>query len=245
MSSHTHSDAKALADHVRQAVAGREPGNPLTLAPLTGPGTLEPLRRLVQIEYQAHAVELVAYGTLLTRFPHEPAAELWSTLVRIVREATPKLAGVARALGMSEADLADWSTDLGAYSFHGNMSWIATSASQAAAALAVHTDMQIYYSGATAVARRLRAAGAEVPQEFIDYYDDPGDDALNDLALAVVQDGLDRGDDPDEALFHAHRVAGSLLEVWRVAAAETAATPQTRGDRPTPARRPGQGEGNR
>ncbi|MFC4329969.1 hypothetical protein ACFPC0_19685 [Streptomyces andamanensis] len=229
MSSHTHVDAKSLADQVRQSVAATEPGSPLTRTPVTGPGTVEPLRRLVQIEYQSHAVELVAYGTLLSRFPHDPAAELWLRLGRVVREATPKLLHVARSLHMDEADLADWSTELGAYSFHGAVSWVAASGSQAAAALAAHTDMQVYYAGATAVARRLRDTDAEAPQEFIDYYDDPGDDALNELALAVTQDGLDRGDDPRGALFHARRVADSLLAVWRVASAEAATGRRTPG----------------
>ncbi|MFF4716497.1 hypothetical protein ACFY2V_34655 [Streptomyces eurythermus] len=218
MTTHDHNDAKSLADAVRRTVAGKEPGSPLTLAPVTGPGALAPLRRLVALEYQAHAVELVAYGTLLTRFPHPPAAELWVTLGRIVQEATPKLLRVADALGMNEADLGRRSADFGAYAFHSTISWVAVSGSQAAAALAAHTDMQIYYSGASAVTRRLRATGAPVPRPFIDYYDDPGDDALSELALTVVQDGLDRGDDPQESLFHARRVAGSLLEVWRVAA---------------------------
>ncbi|QQC93061.1 hypothetical protein [Streptomyces alfalfae] len=221
MTARSHIDAKALADDVRQDLAGEAPGSPLTLAPVTDPGVLEPLRRLVAVECQAHAVELVSYGTLLTRFPHRPAAELWVTLARIVHEATPKLRDVARALGMTETDLAGRPAGSGAYDFHSAMSWIAASGSQSAAALAVHTDMRVYYSGATAVARRLRETDAPVPQEFIDYYDDPGDEALADLALTVAQDGLDRGDDPQDALFHAHRIADALLGVWRAAAAET------------------------
>ncbi|MGC5341886.1 hypothetical protein ACPXCE_03175 [Streptomyces sp. DT24] len=222
MSTQGHGDARTLADDVRQTLSGTAPGSPLVLAPVTGPGAVEPLRRLVAIEYQSHAVELVAYGTLLARFPHRPAAELWLTVGGIVHGATPKLLRVARALGMRETDLVRWPADFGAYSFHSAMSWIAASGSQAAAALAAHTDMKVYYSGATAVARRLRETDAQVPQEFIDYYDDPGDDALNELALTVAQDGLDRGDDPQEALFHAHRIADALREVWRVAAPGTA-----------------------
>ncbi|MYX97435.1 hypothetical protein GT045_22110 [Streptomyces sp. SID486] len=221
MTTRSHVDAKALADDVRRRLTGEAPGSPLSLAPVTGPGVLEPLRRLVAVEYRAHAVELVAYGTLLARFPHRPAAELWVTLARIVHEATPKLREVARSLGMVETDLVGRPADSGAYAFHGAMSWIATSGSQTAAALAAHTDMQVYYSGATAVARRLRETGAPVPQEFLDYYDDPGDDALEELALTVAQDGLDRGDDPQQALFHAHRIADALLNVWRAAAADT------------------------
>ncbi|MET9172155.1 hypothetical protein [Streptomyces misionensis] len=222
MTTRNHTDAKALAEDVRQRLTGEAPGSPLVLAPVMGPGVLEPLRRLVAVEYQAHPVELVAYGTLLARFPHRPAAELWVTLARIVHEATPKLREVARALGMSETDLAGRTADGGAYAFHGAMSWIATSGSQSAAALAAHTDMQVYYSGATAVARRLRETGAPVPQEFLDYYDDPGDGALEELALAVAQDGLDRGDNPQEALFHAHRVSDALLGVWKATTADPA-----------------------
>ncbi|MEU2764423.1 MULTISPECIES: hypothetical protein [unclassified Streptomyces] len=219
MNIRNQTDAKALADDLRQRLTGEAPGSPLVLAPVTAPGVLEPLRRLVAIEYQAHEVELVTYGTLLARFPHRPAAELWVTLIRIVHEATPKLRNVARALSMSENDLAGRVTDSGAYAFHATMSWIAASGSQSTAALAAHTDMLVYYSGATAVARRLRETGAPVPGEFLDYYDDPGDDALKELALTVTQDGLDRGDDPQEALFHAQRVADGLLDLWKATTA--------------------------
>ncbi|QQC92663.1 hypothetical protein [Streptomyces alfalfae] len=215
MTARIRTDAKALADDVRQHLTGEAPGSPLVLAPIAGPGVLEPLRRLVVAEYRAHPVELVAYGTLLARFPHPPAAELWVTLARIVHEATPKLREVARALGMTETDLVGRPADGGTYSFHGAMSWVATSGSQAAAALAAHTDMQVYYSGATAVARRLRQEGAPVPREFLDYYDDPGDSTLAELALTVAQDGLDRGDNPQEALFYAHHIADALLTVWK------------------------------
>ncbi|MFI1910750.1 hypothetical protein ACH444_33350 [Streptomyces microflavus] len=222
MSVRNHTEAQALADHVRQRLTGEAPGTPLVLAPVTGPGVLEPLRRLVALEYQAHRVELIAYGTLLTRFPHRPAAELWVTLAHIVHEATPKLREVARALTMSETDLAGRVADADAYAFHGTMSWIATCGSQSTAALAAHTDMQVYYSGASAVAQRLRETGAPVPGEFLDYYDDPGDDALKELALTVAQDGLDRGDDSSEALFHAHRVADALMGFWKATTANPA-----------------------
>ncbi|MER0444358.1 hypothetical protein ABR738_07185 [Streptomyces sp. Edi4] len=221
MSTQDHGDATALADVVQQGLAGQAPGSPLTLAPVTGPSALEPLRRLVALEYQAHPVELAAYGNLLARSPHGQAAELWLTLGRVVHNATPKLYRVGQALGMDEAGLTR-PVNSGSYAFHSALSWIATSASQAAAALAAHTDMQVYYSGACAVARRLRESDLPQTRAFIDYYDDAGDDALKELALAVVQDGLDRGADPDEVLFHAHRISDALLDVWKTAAAPPA-----------------------
>ncbi|MFH8562543.1 hypothetical protein [Streptomyces sp. NPDC017988] len=222
MTTRCRGDARALASELGATLTERTPGSPLTQVPAAGNGAIQPLRRLVVMEYQTHAAELQAYGTLLARFPHRPAAELWLTLGRIVDDATPKLRRVADALGMDATDLMRRQTDPYAYSFNSAMSRAVASGSQTVAALAAHTDMRVYYAGATAVARRLREARAPVPAEFLDYYDDPGDDALNELALDVAQDGLDRGDDPQEASFHMHRIAAAILEVWRIAAAEAA-----------------------
>ncbi|MEV8129035.1 hypothetical protein AB0P07_34165 [Streptomyces sp. NPDC085944] len=193
-------------------------GNPLLETVAKGGDTTDHLRRLVAVEAQCHAAELAAYGALLHRFHGARAAELWLTLGRLVHAATPKLHEVARHLGMTEADLARRSAEGGAYTFNGALSWVALTGSQAAAALAAHTDMCVYFAGGTAVARRLREAGAEVPDAFLGYYDDPGDDALCDLALDVAQEGLDRGDDPDEAVFHARRVEESIGDIWSTAA---------------------------
>ncbi|MCX2969801.1 MULTISPECIES: hypothetical protein [Streptomyces] len=193
-------------------------GNPLPETVARGGDPTVYLRRLVAIEMQCHAAERVAHGALLARFPSDRAAELWLTLGRLVQDATPKLHAVARALGMRQADLARWPAERGAYAFNGALSWVALAGGQAAAALSVHTDLVVYFAGGTAVARRLREAGADVPEEFVAYYDDPGDDALRDLALEVAQEGLDRGDDPEEAVFHARRTEEAIGDIWATAA---------------------------
>lgn len=213
-----HADAQravAEVDHLRDL---HPVGNPL---PETIAGAKDPLvhlRRLVAIEAQCHAAELAAYGTLLARFRSDRAVELWLTLGRLVHEATPKLREVARLLGMTEADLTRRPAERGAYAFNGTLSWVAMTGGQASAALAMHTDMAVYFPGGTALARRLAEAGADVPEEFVTYYDDTGDDALRDLALEVAQEGLDRGDDFDEAVFHARRVEESIGDIWTTAA---------------------------
>ncbi|MEE1926877.1 hypothetical protein V1J52_01540 [Streptomyces sp. TRM 70351] len=193
-------------------------GNPLPETVGQGTDPTVHLRRLVAIEMQCHAAELVAYGTLTARFHSGAAPGFWLALGRLVQDATPKLREAARALGMTEADWTRWPAERGAYAYNGALSWVAMTGGQAAAALAVHTDMAVYFPGGMAVVRRLREAGADVPQEFTSYYDDPGDDALRELALEVGQEGLDRGDDPEEAVFHARRTEEAIGDIWSTAA---------------------------
>ncbi|MDJ1135655.1 hypothetical protein [Streptomyces iconiensis] len=196
--------------------------NALLDLPADGETGRERLRRLVAIEAQSHKAELGAYGTMLARFPHPPAADLYLTLGRIVCDAGPKLRQVARALGMSDSQLVRWPPETGAYEFNSAMSWTALAGSQAAGALAAHTDMRVYYADCCALVSRLREVGAQVPEEFLDYYDDAADDTLCALALAVVQDGLDRGDDPRDAVFHARRIEEAIGAAWRTAAIDAA-----------------------
>jgi hypothetical protein len=119
---------------------------------------------------------------------------------------------------MDEEQLVRWPSERGAYAFNSAMSWTAVSGNQAAGALAAHTDMVVYYGGCCEIVRRLREAQVDLPEEFFAYYDDPGDSALEALALEVVQDGLDRGDDPNEAVFHARRIEEAIGEAWHTAA---------------------------
>jgi hypothetical protein len=211
--------ARQLAGEVAHQRRTNPVGNALLDLPAETDTLHEGLRRLVAIEFRTHSAELFAYGSMLSRFPHRPAADLYLTLGRVVCDAGPKLEGVARSMGMNEALLVRrLTTERGAYAFNGAMSWVAATGSQAAGALAAYTDMVVYYSDCCELAARLRATGAGATDEFIAYYDDPVDNELCALALDVVQDGLDRGDDPAEALVHARRVEEAITEAWRCAA---------------------------
>ncbi|MEU6479056.1 hypothetical protein ABZ858_19650 [Streptomyces sp. NPDC047017] len=193
-------------------------GNRLVEAVDRGGDVTGYLRRLTAIEAQSHGAELAAYGTLLSRFPGHRAAELWLSVISLVHGATPKLHEVARSLGMTDADLTRRPAERGAHAFSGALAWVALTGSQAAAALCLHTDMTVYFAGGTAVAHSVRETGSVVPDEFLSYYDDPGDDALRELALEVAQEGLDRGDDPDEAVFHSRCIEEAIGDIWTTAA---------------------------
>ncbi|MEV0279755.1 hypothetical protein AB0I22_25655 [Streptomyces sp. NPDC050610] len=208
-----------LAERLRERREKEPVGNVLLEAAAKGRVTEESLRRLIGTEAHCHTAELVAYGTALARFPHRPAADLFIQLARLVYDAQPKLQACARALGMEGDVLADrWPTEHAAYAFNGTISWLASQGAQAAFALASYTDMQVYFSGCVEAMRRVRESPLDVPRELLDYYDDEAPDALTRLALDVVQDGLDRGDDPEDAVFCARLMEESIGHFWRAAA---------------------------
>ncbi|MEU7204046.1 hypothetical protein [Streptomyces sp. NPDC045470] len=197
----------------------KEPvGNALLDAAADGRLSVDALRRLVSTEAQCHLAELGAYGTVLSRFPRRPAADLSIRLARLVHDAQPKLQQCAQALGLDDLHGSDRPTERAAYTFNGTLSWLAAQGSQAAFALASATDLRVYFSGCAELVRHIRRSGFEAPQSFLTYYEDETPQELEQLALDVVQDGLDRGDDPRDAVFCARLLEESIGDFWRAAA---------------------------
>lgn len=213
--------AEQLVAEVERLRVSEPVDNPLLTVPADAEQETERLRRLVAVEARAHAAELSAYGTVLSRFPRPPVADLCLTMGRVVHEAGPKLGRVADALGMRDPFSCHHPAAHGAFPFNAALSHAAQAGNQTAFGLAAHTDMAVYYPGCRALVEQLRKRNARVPEEFFAYFDDPGDEQLLDLAVTVVQDGLDRGDDPREAVLHARRVEEAIGEAWRTAAGGT------------------------
>ncbi|MFI2238798.1 hypothetical protein [Streptomyces chrestomyceticus] len=207
-----------LADELTARREKEPVGNALLDAAADGRLCDAVLRRLVSTEAQCHLAELGAYGTALARFPRRPAADLCIQLARLVYDAQPKLQDCAQALGLDDLYGSDRPADLTGYTFNGTLSWLAAQGSQAAFALASATDMQVYFSGCAELVRYIRQSGFPAPQPFLTYYEDEAPRDLKQLALDVVQDGLDRGDDPQDALFCARLLEESIGDFWRAAA---------------------------
>ncbi|RKT52819.1 hypothetical protein C8E97_1357 [Saccharothrix australiensis] len=182
-------------------------------------GALAPehLRGMVLTELQAHHAELVAYGVGLARYAHQPATKFFTRITELVDNASPKLAACARALGLSDADLRRRVPDPAIHAFSGCLSWIAVTGDQASLALALHADMTVYFPDCVAIAAAARDAAFDVPDEFFDYYEGTASEDLLHLALEVVDDGLRRGDDPDDAVFAARLLEASIGWFWHAA----------------------------
>ncbi|XVS62148.1 hypothetical protein ACQPYE_28290 [Actinosynnema sp. CA-299493] len=183
-----------------------------------GSVTESDLHGMVLTELQAHQAELVAYGIGLARYPHMPATAFFTQITELVANATPKLEACARAFGFSDADLRRREPDPRIYAFGGCLSWIAVTGSEASLALALHTDMTVYFPDCLAISTGVRKSSLDVPDEFFDYYEGTASEDLLSLALEVVDDGLRRGDDPDEAVFSARLLEANIGQFWRAAA---------------------------
>ncbi|WP_242907717.1 hypothetical protein [Actinomadura terrae] len=204
-----------------------------------GEVTTEQLRRLVAVEYRCHQGELVAYGTLMSRFPHAPAGGFLIELSGLVYKAHPKLRATARALGVGDQDLGHWPPGTDAAAFNGFISYLALHGTQADVALAMHTDMVVYFGACAELADGLRAGTMDVPEEFFAYYEGGPPEELRDQALETVQDGLDRGDDPDAAVRNARLLEEHIGLFWKAAADAANGAPTDAADgAPTDAAKP-------
>ena len=210
--------ADRLADELGTRRREQPVGNALLSLFARGDLTREHLRRLIGTDARCRRTELVAFATLAARFPHRPAADLYLTMARLVYDAGPGLAACAHAMGLgSDPDDAcpPHPAQRTTHSFNGVLSWLAIQGSQAATALAIHSDLVVYLGGCAELVSRLRSSDLDVPEEFLTHYGAEAPEDLCRSALDVVQDGLDRGDDPDEAILAARLLEESLGDFWR------------------------------
>lgn len=221
--------AQELADELALKRRRHPVPNPFLDIARNGGLTKEHMRRLVYVEAQLHHAELPGYALTLSRFPHRPAAGLYLGLSQVAYEAGPRLNAAAESLGLPREDSAKWMwpSDRKAYSFNGFLSWLAVQGSQAVTALAAYTDMCIYFPSCQEIVAEIREHGVDAPEEFTSYFESDPTEELRPLALTVVQDGLDKGDDPREAVFMARLLEEFTAEFWTSAAEGRAPDPES------------------
>ncbi|MEE1928828.1 hypothetical protein V1J52_11650 [Streptomyces sp. TRM 70351] len=212
--------AQELADELDLKRRQHPVGNAFLDIARAGRLTEDHMRRLVCVEAQLHHAELPGYGLMISRFPHRPAAGLYLGLTQVAYEAGPRLKSVAESLGLPPEDRAKWMWPPGrkTYSFNGILSWLAVQGSQAVTALAAYTDMRVYFPSCREIMAKIREHGVDAPEEFTSYFESDPTGKLRPLALEVVQDGLDRGDDPREAVFMARLLEEFAADFWASAA---------------------------
>lgn len=213
-------NGKSLVSALRQARRVTPVENELLEKARHGKLTSDHLRRLVAVESQCHAAELAAYGLMAARFPRRPAAPLYGRLVDLVVGAQPKLTACAEAFGMGPDDLWYRPRAYETFAFDGMLAHIAVNGSQAATALALHTDMELYFGDCAELVRLVREQGVDAPDAFFRYYEGGQSDEMLEQAVEVVDDGLRNGDDPEVALLMARLLEQSIGLFWRSAAGE-------------------------
>ncbi|MFC6882219.1 MULTISPECIES: hypothetical protein [Actinomadura] len=207
-----------LVDELARLRAGEPVGNALLDLARAGRLEVEHLRRLVGVELQCHIAELTAYGTLIGRFPHRPAAGLFLDVGRLVYDAHPKLRACAFALDIPEERFYRWPTGPAAHAFPGLISWTALHGSLADAAFGLYADLTAYFPGCSELLTQVGALDLKVPEEFAAYYEGGESEEMNDNTLDVVEHGIVHGDDPARALASARTVDEHIGRFWAAAA---------------------------
>ncbi|NSC22979.1 hypothetical protein FM076_18160 [Streptomyces albus subsp. chlorinus] len=206
-----------IADVHDRYLSGRH-DNALLMSVREGRASTDQLRRLVAAEAQCHQAEITAYAVMNARFSGPLATDFYLRMSTLVNAARPKLRACAEDLGMSAGDMRLRPRTAQAFSFPGIISWIALQGSQAATALALHTDMRLYFPHCRKLVEELRASGRRVPQSFLDYYASGDSEELLKMAAEVVQEGLEGGDEPRDAVVMAGLVPDGVDDLWRAAA---------------------------
>ncbi|MFF5563784.1 hypothetical protein ACFY7Z_17050 [Streptomyces sp. NPDC012623] len=214
------SSAQQLVEELTRRRRQHPVANPLLDVAKAGELTRDHLRQLVRNEAQVHHGELPGYAVMGSRFPHRPAAGLYLRLACLAYDAGPRLDRAGEALGLSSQGKEEWRRPAArdAYSFNGILSWIAIQGSQAVTALTAHTDMSVYFPACEELVTEIRKHDVDAPDDFLTYFSNDPSENLCELAVEVAQDGLDRGDDPEEALFMARLLEESLEGFWASAA---------------------------
>ncbi|MEU1661024.1 hypothetical protein [Streptomyces griseofuscus] len=176
------------------------------------------LRRMVQADQLCLETETVAYAVLLARFPSGPAADLFTGLNAALRSLKPSLDRCARALDSSPSSALDPSKDANAFAFPRAVSWMCLHAGPVEAALALRSDFAAYARESRELLRTLTDNDIEVPEAFRDHYSLPTPTELLDLAAAVVEDGVRKGESPDRATSVADMLLAGLDGFWLFAA---------------------------
>ncbi|WP_018656863.1 hypothetical protein [Actinomadura flavalba] len=216
LSAPRHDTARAVAEELASARAPRPAGNDFLVRLGEDRVTADDLRRLVRAETASAAGELSAYAAMAVRYPHP----VFPALLDMAYRAVPRIAACARATGLDADRLARPPTRFSAYAYPAYLSWLALNAGRAGIGAAIYADLDGYYADGLLVAEGLRASGAKVPGELVDYYSAPVPDGLCEGSLSLLQEGLDAGDDAADALRLGRMMQKSLDGFWRSALPE-------------------------
>lgn len=202
---------RELLERLREELAATEEAirrHPYLTAVEEGRAGEESLRRLACEQRLIIAADRRSFAHLAARFPEPPAGELFLALAQGEGEALGRLSRLAASLRLSEADLARYRPLPLCQAYTAYVAWLALNGSRADVALALLANLAAWGDNC----RRL--AEALAPRYDVSFFDffalpSPG---FQEQALAVVDQGMAAGDDPEQA-----RACAALLQAYELA----------------------------
>ena len=194
-------DAKALLEGIRQdlqTVTEQLLHHPYVQALEEGKIGREKLRLFAGEQYSIIASDLKSVAYLLSRFGSAPSRDFFLGILQGERAAWDALLALADALGLSEAQLSEHEPLAGAHAYTCYMAWLALYASDAEIAAAYLINFPAWGLNCGRLSRILkeRFGLGEKEVAFFDLFATPPV-TFEAGALSIIQQGLDRGIEPN------------------------------------------------
>lgn len=173
------------------------------------------LRRLAGEQYSILRSDRRSFALLASRFPEAPAGEMFLSLAAGENRALELLNLFAAALGWTERELRAYEPEPLAQAYPAYLAACAVYGSRSAIALAMLANLAEWGGYCARIADALRDSYdlEEKAVEFFRFFAEPPP-GFTETATAVIQAGLDAGDDPAEALRAARLLHGYEQAFW-------------------------------
>ena len=189
-------DARRLLDEIRADLRLVEE----EIASHVFPGAIEsgaaPIEALHPFAGHQRAIvesDLRSLALLVHRYGNTPAEPFLTAVLEGERVARERLAVLARRAGMSEADLRAYQITARGFAYATYMAWQALYGSAAELVAGLLVNFPVWGSNCGRISRGLRTHYGFRPEEtaFLDGFADMP--PFDELALSLIQNGLDRG----------------------------------------------------
>ena len=207
--------ASRLIDEIRaelQPVVEQLLRHPYVAALESGSTPREKLRLFAGEQYAIIGSDLRSVAHLVSRFGGSPGLDFFLEVLEGERAAFEALRAFARALHMEEAELRAYEPLAGAHAYTCYMAWLALYGSAAEVAAAYLVNFPAWGENCARLSRTLKERYEldESEVAFFDLFAAPAPE-FERGALAIIGDGLARGDDPRPI-----RRAARLLQAYEL-----------------------------
>lgn len=183
-----HEELRSIDDALR--------AHPYPQAIERGEIPVEGLRAFPGHQHHVALSDLRSMAMMLQRFADTPWRDFWSGVLQGELAAPGGIAAMGQKLGMTSDDLDRYEVTPEGFAYATQMAWAAANASAAEIACALLINFPAWGFNCGRMARALRdryGFGAE-HTAFLDAF--AALPSFEDTAIAIVQDGLDRGVEP-------------------------------------------------
>jgi thiaminase len=192
-------DAAELVQKVREnlrEIDDRIREHPYPDALMKGEVSLEALRAFPGHQYYIITSDLRSLALLVQRFGDAPSRDFLMGILDGERKGLDGLLTMARKLGMSEGDLKAYEPSAEGFAYTTFMAWQALYASAAEFVIGILVNFAAWghNCGRMSEALRKNYGFTEDETAFLDAFANMP--SFEDAALAIIQDGLDRGEEP-------------------------------------------------